>query len=129
MVHNLFLQRDGICRNDYRFTMIKYLQDDYRDAFEKADHVVITELYTAGEVPIPGIDTEFLCAKIREGGAEVVCGGLGAYRSAPAREEGERREGKDSPHHSWGGAAGCRSAARDGSVSASTAHASIREPK
>jgi len=55
----------------YRFTMINYLQDDYRDAFQKADHVVITELYTAGEVPIPGIDTEFLCNKIRETGAQV----------------------------------------------------------
>jgi len=55
----------------YRFTMIKYLQDDYRDAFQKADHVLITELYTAGEVPIPGIDTEFLCNKIRESGVKV----------------------------------------------------------
>ena len=55
----------------YRFTMIHYLQDDYRDAFQDADHVLITELYTAGEVPIPGIDTEFLCNKIRETGADV----------------------------------------------------------
>jgi UDP-N-acetylmuramate--alanine ligase len=55
----------------YRFTMIHYLQDDYRDAFVGADHVIITELYTAGEVPIPGIDTEFLCNKIRESGAKV----------------------------------------------------------
>jgi UDP-N-acetylmuramate--alanine ligase len=50
----------------YRFTMIHYLQDDYREAFRDADRVVVTELYTAGEVPIPGIDTDFLCAKIRE---------------------------------------------------------------
>jgi UDP-N-acetylmuramate--alanine ligase len=50
----------------YRFTMIHYLQDDYREAFRDADRVVITELYTAGEVPIPGIDTDFLCDKIRE---------------------------------------------------------------
>ena len=32
---------------------------------------VITELYTAGEVPIPGIDTEFLCDKIRSRGPKV----------------------------------------------------------
>jgi len=50
----------------YRFTMIHYLQDDYREAFRDADRVVVTELYTAGEVPIPGIDTDFLCNKIRE---------------------------------------------------------------
>ena len=50
----------------YRFTMIHYLQDDYREAFRDADRVLVTELYTAGEVPIPGIDTDFLCNKIRE---------------------------------------------------------------
>ncbi len=55
----------------YRFTMINYLQDDYAEAFHDAKHTVITELYTAGEVPIPGIDTEFLCDKIRGKGPEV----------------------------------------------------------
>jgi UDP-N-acetylmuramate--alanine ligase len=55
----------------YRFTMIHYLQDDYREAFRDADRVVVTELYTAGEVPIPGIDTDFLCNKIREVVADV----------------------------------------------------------
>jgi UDP-N-acetylmuramate--alanine ligase len=55
----------------YRFTMIHYLQDDYRECFREADHVVVTEMYTAGEVPIPGVDTDFLCRKIAEGGAKV----------------------------------------------------------
>jgi UDP-N-acetylmuramate--alanine ligase len=55
----------------YRFTMINYLQDDYAEAFHDAHETVITELYTAGEVPIPGIDTEFLCQKIRERGPKV----------------------------------------------------------
>lgn len=55
----------------YRFTMIHYLQDDYRTAFREADRVVVTELYTAGEVPIAGIDTDFLCNKIREVVADV----------------------------------------------------------
>ncbi len=50
----------------YRFTMIHYLQDDYAVAFEQADRVVVTELYTAGEVPIPGVDTDMLCKRIRE---------------------------------------------------------------
>ena len=55
----------------YRFTMINYLQDDYAEAFHDASETVVTELYTAGEVPIPGIDTEFLCEKIRSRGPEV----------------------------------------------------------
>jgi len=55
----------------YRFTMIHYLGDEYSVAFEDADHTVITKLYTAGEVPIPGIDTEWLVGKIRQAGSEV----------------------------------------------------------
>jgi UDP-N-acetylmuramate--alanine ligase len=50
----------------YRFTMIHYLQDDYSRAFADADSVVVTELYTAGEVPIPGVDTDLLCRRIGE---------------------------------------------------------------
>lgn len=55
----------------YRFTMVSYLQDDYAEAFHDADHTIITDLYPAGEVPIPGIDTEFLCNKIRARGPRV----------------------------------------------------------
>ena len=55
----------------YRFTMVNYHQDNYAEAFHDADHTVITELYTAGEVPIPGIDTAFLCEKIRSRGPTV----------------------------------------------------------
>lgn len=55
----------------YRFTMIHYLQDEYRECFRLADHTIVTEMYTAGEVPIPGVDTEFLCDKIRESGSLV----------------------------------------------------------
>ncbi len=76
----------------YRFTMIHYLQDDYAEAFAKADRVVVTELYTAGEVPIPGVDTEMLCGRIRERTADVVYvhaladipGHLEATTTAPA---------------------------------------------
>ncbi|MBM4387234.1 MAG: UDP-N-acetylmuramate--L-alanine ligase [Deltaproteobacteria bacterium] len=55
----------------YRFTMIHYLQDEYREAFRHADLCVVTELYTAGEVPIPGIDSEFIVNKIGESGVRV----------------------------------------------------------
>ena len=55
----------------YRFTMIHYLMDDYREAFREADRVLVTELYTAGEVPIPGTDVHTLCDAIRERVADV----------------------------------------------------------
>ena len=56
----------------YRFTMIHYLGDEYAVAFKQADKVVITELYTAGEVPIAGVDADWLVQKIRDTGTEVV---------------------------------------------------------
>jgi UDP-N-acetylmuramate--alanine ligase len=56
----------------YRFTMIHYLHNEYREAFRGADLSVITEMYTAGEVPIPGIDTTWLIGRIRDAGATVI---------------------------------------------------------
>jgi UDP-N-acetylmuramate--alanine ligase len=55
----------------YRFTMIHYLLDDYAVAFADADRVIVTELYTAGEVPIEGTDTASLCQAIRTSCAQV----------------------------------------------------------
>ncbi len=55
----------------YRYTMIRYLHADYRTAFQVADRVVVTEMWTAGEEPIEGIDTPFLCEAIRSGGVPV----------------------------------------------------------
>lgn len=56
----------------YRFTMIHYLQDEYGTAFEGTDLTLITETYTAGEVPLEGVDDDFLVEKIRSAGSEVV---------------------------------------------------------
>lgn len=55
----------------YRFTMIHYLGDEYSEAFKGADHTYITQMYTAGEVPIPGVDTDWLVSKIRAAGSSV----------------------------------------------------------
>ena len=50
----------------YRFTMIHYLGDEYSEAFKGADLTFVTRMYTAGEVPIPGIDTDWLVGRIRD---------------------------------------------------------------
>lgn len=55
----------------YRFTMIHYLGDEYSEAFRGADLTFVTRMYTAGEVPIPGIDTDWLVRKIRDAGSDV----------------------------------------------------------
>ena len=56
----------------YRFTMIHYLQDEYRTAFTGTDLTLVTETYTAGEVPLIGVDADFLVEKIRSSGSDVV---------------------------------------------------------
>jgi len=56
----------------YRFTMIHYLQDEYMTAFQGADLAVVTEMYTAGEVPIANVDTPWLVEKIRSAGSVVI---------------------------------------------------------
>lgn len=52
----------------YRYTLIKYLQDEYGEAFKGSDEVVITRMYAAEEDPIPGVDTMTVVNKIRENG-------------------------------------------------------------
>ena len=55
----------------YRYTLIKYLQDEYGAAFEGSDEVIITKMYAAEEDPIPGIDTMTVVDRIRENGLDV----------------------------------------------------------
>ena len=55
----------------YRYTLIKYLQDEYGTAFQGSDEVIITKMYAAEEDPIPGVDTELVVRKIRENGLNV----------------------------------------------------------
>ncbi len=50
----------------YRYTLIKYLQDEYGKAFAGSDEVIITKMYAAEEDPIPGIDTMTVVDRIRE---------------------------------------------------------------
>ncbi|MFW5966768.1 MAG: UDP-N-acetylmuramate--L-alanine ligase [Persicimonas sp.] len=50
----------------YRYTLIKYLQHEYGEAFEGSDEVIITKMYAADEDPIPGIDTHTIVDRIRE---------------------------------------------------------------
>ena len=55
----------------YRYTLTKYLQDEYGEAFEGSDEVIITTMYAANEDPIPGVDTSLVVDKIRANGLKV----------------------------------------------------------
>jgi UDP-N-acetylmuramate--alanine ligase len=50
----------------HRFTRTAALRDDFGPALAAADHVVLTDIYGAGEDPIPGVTVEALAAAIRE---------------------------------------------------------------
>jgi UDP-N-acetylmuramate--alanine ligase len=55
----------------YRYTMIRYHAPNYAEAFAGADEVVVTEMWEAGEEPIPGVSTPWLCEEMRRAGRKV----------------------------------------------------------
>jgi UDP-N-acetylmuramate--alanine ligase len=48
----------------HRYTRVRDLFDDFARCFKDADHVIVAPLYTAGEGPIPGIDSHSLAERI-----------------------------------------------------------------
>ncbi|MEW6616307.1 MAG: UDP-N-acetylmuramate--L-alanine ligase [Thermodesulfobacteriota bacterium] len=52
----------------HRFTRTRDLYEDFLVAFYQADVLIITEIYPAGEDPIPGVDAKALFEGIREHG-------------------------------------------------------------
>lgn len=49
----------------HRYTRVKHLADEFADSFTSADCVIVTPIYSAGEIPIEGCDHETLAALIR----------------------------------------------------------------
>ncbi len=52
----------------HRFTRLRDHMDDFQQAFNDADTVFITPVYTAGETPIDGVDSEALVAGLKRRG-------------------------------------------------------------
>ncbi len=52
----------------HRYTRTRDLFDDFAEVLSAADAVVLTEVYSAGEPPIDGIDSRALCQSIRARG-------------------------------------------------------------
>jgi UDP-N-acetylmuramate--alanine ligase len=51
----------------HRFTRTAALMDAFGPALSGADHVLLTDIYAAGEEPIPGVTLEALAAAVRRG--------------------------------------------------------------
>jgi UDP-N-acetylmuramate--alanine ligase len=52
----------------HRYSRTEALLDEFGRAFVLADHVVVTEVYAAGEAPIPGIDGRAVVDSLRRHG-------------------------------------------------------------
>ncbi|MCK4436594.1 UDP-N-acetylmuramate--L-alanine ligase [bacterium] len=56
----------------HRYTRTKFLRKDFSSAFEEADFLVITEIYSAGEEPLPGVSGRDIYEAVRDIGQENV---------------------------------------------------------
>ena len=56
----------------HRYTRTKFLRDDFSSAFQGADFLVITDIYPAGEEPLPGVSGRDICETVRGRGQENV---------------------------------------------------------
>jgi len=52
----------------HRYSRVARLADEFARAFNRADHLVVTEIYAAGEEPLPGISATKLTHAIRQHG-------------------------------------------------------------
>lgn len=52
----------------HRYSRVRDLHEDFCQAFGAADLVVVTDIYPAGETPVPGVSGEGLAAGIRASG-------------------------------------------------------------
>ncbi len=57
----------------HRYTRTKALFDEFVTAFYQADHLVVMDVYAAGESPIPGVSAEKLAAGISGHGHKSCC--------------------------------------------------------
>ena len=52
----------------HRYSRLHDLMDDFQSCFNDADHVIVTPVYTAGEEPIEGADSEALVSGLKSRG-------------------------------------------------------------
>jgi UDP-N-acetylmuramate--alanine ligase len=82
-----FGARTVVLFQPHRYTRTRALLEEFGAAFFLADHVIVTDVYAAGEAPIPGVDGSTVAeALVRHGHPSV------AYQP---REQGLRRKVRD----------------------------------
>lgn len=56
----------------HRFTRTHFLREEFGDAFQEADQVIINDIYSAGEAPIEGVTARILVEEIKKQGIQPV---------------------------------------------------------
>ena len=57
----------------HRYSRTKFLFDEFVKSFDFVDHLIITDIYSANEEPIPGATSENLFLKLKEGNKKEIC--------------------------------------------------------
>jgi UDP-N-acetylmuramate--alanine ligase len=50
----------------HRYSRMKHVLDEFASVFAEADHLFITDIYTAGEKAVPGVTVERICENIEK---------------------------------------------------------------
>ncbi len=61
-------RRTVVVFQPHRYSRVRALMADFATAFYQADYLVITDIYAAGESPLPGVDAEQLAERVRRHG-------------------------------------------------------------
>jgi UDP-N-acetylmuramate--alanine ligase len=56
----------------HRYSRTKFLIDDFGRCFQDTDYLIVTDIYSANEVQLEGVDAESICQKAREAGIKSV---------------------------------------------------------
>lgn len=63
---NIQAKRLIVIFQPHRYSRTKFLMEEFAACFDRADYLVLTDIYAASERPLEGISSEFLCRAIQE---------------------------------------------------------------
>ena len=67
-----FDRRVVVAFQPHRYSRTRALFDEFGPALRQADEIVLTDIYAAGEEPIPGVDVEAFAAAVARGSGRPV---------------------------------------------------------
>ena len=80
----------------HRYTRTKFLREEFGRAFGDADEVIVTDIYSAGERPIPGITGELIAEEIGAQGNKINY--IGEMESIPRYLKPKLKKGSGADH-------------------------------